>query len=152
PLVFFDTFGEAINSEVRSSIFLTRNFRGFSFNLASLNDRSFLNTNPQMSVTIRNAPQARFGSVEQHPRGRLPFFFGFDAFAGAFKRNDIGFPPSATFVPIETSAFVPRTEFAPRVTMPIHFGPWLSATTTPAFRTTYSGASLTPPGAGTPQS
>jgi LPS-assembly protein len=105
-----------------------------------------------MSVTIRNAPQARFGSVEQQPWERLPFYFGFDAFAGAFKRNDIGFPPSATFVPIETSAFVPRTEFAPRVTMPIHFGPWLNATTTAAFRTTYYGASLTPAGTVSTQS
>jgi LPS-assembly protein len=151
-LVFSDTFGEAINSEVRSSIFLTHNFRGLSFNLASLNDRSFLNTNPQMSVTIRNAPQARFGSVEQQPWERLPLYFGFDAFAGAFKRNDIGFAPSPTFLPIETPPFVPRTEFAPRVTLPIHFGPWLSATTTAAFRTTYYGASLTPAGAVSTQS
>ncbi len=30
--------------------------------------------------------------------------------------------------------------------MPLHFGPWLSATTTAAFRTTYYGSSLTPAG------
>jgi LPS-assembly protein len=35
-------------------------------------------------------------------------------------------------------------EFAPRMTLPFHFGPWLSGTTTAAFRTTYYGASLTP--------
>ena len=145
-LAFSDTFGEAINSDIRSSIFLTNNFRGFSFNLASLNDRSFLNTNPQLSVTLRNAPQARFGSVEQQPWQRLPFYFGFDAFAGAVKRDDVGFAPSATYLPIETPNFVSRTEFAPRVTLPVHFGPWLNATATAAFRTTYYGESLTPAG------
>jgi LPS-assembly protein len=145
-LAFSDTFGEAINSEVRSSTFLTHNFRGFSFNLASLSDRSFLTTSPQTSVSVRNAPQARFGSVEQSPFERLPVYFGFDALAGALKRDDVGFTPTATFVPIATANFVPRFELAPRVTMPLHFGPWLSATTTAAFRTTYYGSSLTPAG------
>jgi LPS-assembly protein len=151
-LAFSDTFGEAINSEVRSSTFLTHNFRGFSFNLAALSDRSFLTTNPQTSVSVRNAPQARFGSVEQSPFERLPIYFGLDAFAGALKRDDIGFTPTATFVPIATSDFVSRTEFAPRVTVPLHFGPWLSATTTATFRTTYYGSSLTPAGTVSTQS
>jgi LPS-assembly protein len=134
-LAFSDTFGEAINSEVRSSTFLTHNFRGFSFNLASLNDRSFLSTNPQISVSLRNAPQARFGSVEQSPFERLPIYFAFDAFTGAMHRDD----PQ-----IDTPTFVARTEFAPRVTVPLHFGPWLDATTTAVFRTTYYGDSLVP--------
>jgi LPS-assembly protein len=145
-LAFSPTYGEAINSDIRSSIFLTHNFHGFSLNLAYLNDRSFLNTNPQMSVTLRNAPQARFGSVEQQLWHRLPFYFGLDAFAGAVKRDDVGFAPSPTYLPIETPNFVSRMEFVPRVTVPLHFGPWLNATTTAAFRTTYYGASLTPAG------
>jgi LPS-assembly protein len=151
-LAFSDTYGDAINSEVRSSTFLTNNFHGFSFNLASLSDRSFITTNPQTSISTRNAPQARFGSVEQSPFERLPIYFAFDAMAGAVKRDDVGFTPSATIVPIETPDFVPRLEFAPRVTLPLHFGPWLSATTTAAFRTTYYGASLTPAGAVSTQS
>src|SRR5882762_6794553 len=110
-LAFSPTYGEAINSDIRSSIFLTHNFRAFSFNLAYLNDRSFLNTNPQMSVILRNAPQARFGSVEQQPWRRLPFYFAFDAFAGAVRRDDNGFAPSPTYLPITTSNFVARTEF-----------------------------------------
>jgi len=145
-LAFSPTYGEAINSDIRSSIFLTHNFQGFSLNLAYLNDRSFLNTNPQMSVTLRNAPQARFGSVEQQPWRRLPLYFAFDTFAGAVKRDDVGFAPSPTYLPIDTANFVSRMEFVPRVTLPLHFGPWLNATTTAAFRTTYYGASLTPAG------
>src|SRR6202158_4283747 len=41
-LAFADSFGEAINSEVRSAVFLSNNFHGFSVNFAGLNDKSFL--------------------------------------------------------------------------------------------------------------
>jgi LPS-assembly protein len=133
-LAFADTFGDAINSEVRSSIFLTHNFNGFSFNVAALNDKSFLTVNPvQTSVTLREAPEGRFSSVEQAPWRNLPIYFGFDAFAGASQRSD---------GVIDTPTAVARTEFAPRVTMPVHFGPWLDVTATAAFRTSYYGDSL----------
>src|SRR5882762_5004678 len=97
-LAFADSFGEAVNSEVRSAIFLTNNFRGFSLNLAALNDKSFLSLPvaatlttpaiPATSVALRNAPEARFGSVEQAPWRRVPVYFGFDAFAGVVSRSD----------------------------------------------------------------
>ena len=134
-LAFADTFGEAINSEIRSSTFLTHNFHGFSFNLASLNDRSFININPQVSISVRNAPQARFSSVEQAPFHNFPLYLSFDVFTGAMHRDD----PL-----IDTPSLVARTEFAPRVTVPLHFGPWLSVTTSAAYRGTYYGESLLP--------
>jgi LPS-assembly protein len=132
-LAFADTFGDAINSEVRSAVFLTNNFKGFSLNFAALNDRSFLTISPATSVVLRNIPEARFGSVEQAPWKNLPLYFGFDSFVGAVHREDTS---------IDTPTAVQRTEFAPRVTLPIHFGPWLGATTSAAFRTTRYGASL----------
>jgi LPS-assembly protein len=135
-LAFADTFGDAINSEVRSSIFLTHNFNGFSLNLAALNDKSFLTVNPvQTSVSLRTAPEGRFGSVEQAPFRDLPIYFGFDAFAGASRRSD---------GVIDTPTAVARTEFAPRATLPLHFGPWLDVTATATFRTSYFGDSLVP--------
>jgi LPS-assembly protein len=134
-LAFADTFGEAINSEIRSSTFLTHNFHGFSFNLASLSDRSFINTNPEISINVRNSPQARFSSVEQSPFRNVPVYFGFDAFAGGVHRDD----PL-----INTPNFVARTEFAPRIAVPLHFGPWLSVMTTSTYRGTYYGESLVP--------
>jgi len=140
-LAFADTFGDAINSEVRSSIFLTHNFHGFSLNVASLNDRSFITTNPQTSISLRNAPQLRFSSVDQSPFPRLPIYFGFDFFAGAMHRDD---------VLIDTPSMVARTELSPRVTVPLHFGRWLSATTSAAFRATYYGESLVPGTLATP--
>jgi len=142
-LAFADSFGEAINSEVRSATFLSNNFRGFSLNFAGLSDKSFLTlpvaataTSPAVpatSVTLRNLPEARFGSVEQAPLRSLPIYFGLDAFAGVVFRNDED---------IRTSNFVDRYELAPRITVPLHFGRWLGVTPSAAFRTTRYGDSF----------
>jgi LPS-assembly protein len=143
-LAFADTYGEAINSEVRSAVFLSNNFRGFSLNFAGLNDKSFLTLPvaatspttpavPATSVTLRNLPEARLGSVEQPLWHSLPVYLGFDAFAGVVNRSD----PN-----IQTPNFVDRYEFAPRVTVPLHFGYWFGVTTSAAFRTTSYGDSL----------
>jgi LPS-assembly protein len=142
-LAFADSFGDAITSEVRSATFASNNFRGFSLNFAALSDKTFLSipitspttgvTTPAVGVSLRNAPEARFSSVEQAPWGNLPVYFSFDAFAGALHRQDD--------TPLNTPPLVSRTEFAPKVTVPLHFGPWLGITTSAAFRTTYYGDS-----------
>src|SRR5216683_2493334 len=135
-LAFADSFGEAINSEVRSAVFLSNNFAGLS-------DKSFLTLPvaatltapavPATSVTLRNVPEVRFGSLEQAPWRSAPVYFGFEAFAGVVFRSD---------QTIQTSNFVDRYELAPRVTVPLHFGRWLGVTTSAAFRTTSYGDSL----------
>jgi LPS-assembly protein len=132
-LAFADAYGDAINSEVRSAFFLSNNFHGFSLDLAALNDKSFLTINPETSVLLRNAPEVRFGSVEQAPWRNMPVYFSFDSSIGALHRDD------AT---LSTPAAVMRTEFAPKVIVPLHFGPWLDVTASGAARTTRYGASL----------
>jgi LPS-assembly protein len=132
-LAFAGTYSEAINSEIRSSVFLTNNFRGFSFNVDSLNDRGFLELVPANSVLLRSAPEASFSSVEQAPWQNLPVYFSFSTFVGTVHRDD-------EF--INTPNFVARTEFAPKVTIPFHFGDWLGVTTSATFRSTYYGDSF----------
>jgi LPS-assembly protein len=142
-LAFADTYGQAITSEVRSATFLTNNFNGFSFNVAVLNDKNFLSLPvaatattpaiPAASVSLRNAPEAHFSSVEQSPWHGAPAYFSFDAFAGVVNRSDAN---------IQTPNFVDRYEFAPRVTVPLHLGPWFGVTASAAFRTTRYGDSL----------
>ena len=132
-LAFADSYGDAINSEVRSAFFLSNNFRGFSLNLAALNDKNFLTLVPATSVSLRSAPEARFGSVEQAPWRKLPLYFSFDSSIGGLHREDAD---------LSTPAAVLRTEFAPKVTVPLHLGPWLNITASGAARTTRYGASL----------
>ena len=144
-LAFAPTFGEAVNSEVRNTAFLTNNFRGFSIDFDATGYKNFVNAQPQVSADVRRAPEFRFSSVDQAPWKNLPVYFGGDAFVGAVHRDDENLltdPVTGveTVVPGSiTSAFVERSEIAPRVVVPLHWGPWLGITSSFTARaTTYS--------------
>jgi LPS-assembly protein len=132
-LAFSNTYTGATGSELVSTGFLNNNFSGYSFNFAAEQYRNFLSTAPGDIVEIRQTPEIRFGSVERQPWKHWPFYFGFEAFSGANHRSD----PLLT-----TPAMVERSEVAPRVTVPLHFGPWLDVTTSVTGRATHYGAQL----------
>jgi len=132
-LAFAETFGEAINSEVRSAASVTNNFRGFSLNFAAQNYKNFLSVRPETAVVLRSAPGVRFSSVDQAPWRRWPIYFGFHVFADAVHRSD----PN-----ISTPTAVQRAEIAPEVTVPLHGGPWVGLTSTFMLRTTHYGSQL----------
>lgn len=134
-LAFSETFAQAVNSEVRNSAFITNNFRGFSFNAAALSYENFLSATPQTSITLRSAPEVRFSSVDQLVSKKFPIYASFDAFTGAVNRAE-------TVTPFSSPAFVNRSEFAPTVTIPLHWGPWLNVTSNFTFRSTYYGGQL----------
>ena len=147
-LAFAPTFGEAVNSEVRNGGFLTKNFQGFSADFAATSYKNFVNAQPQVSTDVRAAPQARFSSVDQAPWKHLPIYFGGDAFVEAVHRDDESLVTNPvtgveTVVPgVSTPAFVERTEVAPRVVVPLRWGPWLGVTTSFTVRATSYGAQL----------
>jgi LPS-assembly protein len=141
-LAFSPTFGEAVNSEVRSSAFLTNNFHGFSVDFAAGSYKNFVNAQPEVAVVLRSAPEARFSSVDQSPWKRLPIYFGMDAFAGAVHRSDQRLVAGTVTPGIDTPNQVERSEIAPRVVVPLHWGPWLGATTSYTVRTTSYGAQV----------
>jgi len=134
-LAFSETFVEAVNSEVRNTAFLTNNFRGFSLNVASVSYQNYLSASPQSSITLRSAPEVRFGSVEQSFLARFPAYFSFEAFSGAVHRSE-------TVTPFESPAFIERSEFAPSVTVPFRWGPWLDVTPRFTFRSTFYGGQI----------
>ncbi len=132
-LAFAETFTEAVNPEVRSSAFLTNNFRGFSLNFSASRYKNFVTLSPETDIELRAAPGVRFSSVDLAPWRRWPFYFGFDVFAEGVHRED----PQ-----LETSAIVQRSEIAPRVTLPLRWGPWLGLTPTFLIRVTRYGSQL----------
>jgi LPS-assembly protein len=134
-LAWFETFSQAVNSEVRNTAFLTKNFNGFSLDFAVLSYENFLSATPASSVTLRTAPEARFSSVDRPLSDKLPFYFSFDAFTGAVHRGD-------TVTPFSSPNFVERSEIAPSVTLPVHLGPWLDAAANFTFRSTYYGGQM----------
>lgn len=147
-LAFAPTFGEAVNSEVRNTGFLTNNLKGFSVDFAAASYRNFINAQPQVSADVRAAPEARFSSVDQAPWKNLPIYFGFDLFADAAHRDYQTLVTNTTtgvqsvVTGIDTPEFVERSEVAPRVVVPLHFGSWLGATTSFTARATSYGGEL----------
>lgn len=140
--VFSPTFNEAVNSEVNSNAFATKHFDGFGLGFDVHDYKDFLNAEPQTSINLRSLPEVRFGSQDRAPSERWPLYVGFDAFSGGVHRSDPGeTEPDGTVVPpVNTRGFVGRTEFAPRVTIPLHWHDWLGVTPTYSFRTTLYGA------------
>lgn len=134
-LAFSETFVQAVNSEVRNTAFLTNNFRGFSLNFAALSYKNFLSATPQTSITLRTAPEVRVSSVDQAFSSRFPAYFSLDAFSGAASRAE-------TITPFKTPEFVERSELAPSITVPLHWGPWLNVTPTFTLRSTFYGGQL----------
>jgi LPS-assembly protein len=134
-IAFGETFVQAINSEVRNTAFLANNFRGFSLDFAALSYKNYVSASPDTFVSLRTAPEARFSSVDQAPWEKLPIYFSFDAFTSAGHRSD-------TVTGFQTPNFVARSEIAPTVTIPLHFGPWLDLTPSFTFRSTYYGGQL----------
>jgi LPS-assembly protein len=147
-LAFAPTFGEAVNSEVRNAGFLTNNFRGFSVNFAATSYKNFVNAQPQVSADVRSAPEARFTSVDQAPWKNLPFYFGVNAFAGGVHRDDENLVTDSTTgvqtvqPGINTRNFVERSEVAPRIVVPLRWGPWVGITSSFTSRTTIYGAQM----------
>lgn len=138
---FAGTYYQAVNPEVRSSAFVTNNFNGYSLDFAAVNYKNFLTLTPEEFVVSREAPEARFSSIDRPLFRRLPLYFGFDMFADAAHRSESGSPES------DTGPAVQRTEVAPSLTMPLHWGPWLGVTPTFQVRATRYGAQQTPTGA-----
>jgi LPS-assembly protein len=160
-LVFAPTFGEAVVSEVPTTIFATNHFNGFSFNVAGNDYKDFLtvpNTTttplePQSSVDLRSAPEARFSSVDRAPWRNWPIYFGFDVMGGAASRSESCTPSTtttstasmvaaecATFPTYSTPAMVQREMVSPRVTVPLRWGPWLGVASSYDVRVMHYGS------------
>lgn len=134
-LAWMETFAQAVNSEVRNTAFLTKNFRGFSLNFAAASYRNYLSATPQTAIELRTAPEMRFSSVDQQFFKRLPAYFSFDAFTGAVHREE-------SVTPFQTPNFVERSEIAPSVTLPLNLGQWLNLTPSFTFRSTVYGGQM----------
>lgn len=134
-LAWSDTFTQAVNSEVRNDAFMTNNFDGYSLNFAALSYRNYLSTTPQTSIALRSAPEARFSSVDRQLFEKLPAYFSFEAFTGAVSRQD-------NVTPFVTPNYVERSEVAPTVTLPLHFGDWLDVAPSFTFRSTNYGGQV----------
>ena len=123
-LAFNEIFTQAVNSEVKSQVFLSKAADGFSVSGMVERYQNFFQqintdgtlTNPPIfdDIRILHAPGFDASSVDR-PLGRLPLYWSFDASAGGLSRSEPGF---------RTANLLGRFDFNPEISLPLQFHGW----------------------------
>jgi LPS-assembly protein len=113
-LAFNEIFTQAVNSEVKSSAFLSNTTNGFFYNFAIQRYQNFESTTPGDVITILHAPTVELSSVD-HQIGHSPFYWSYDSSLGGLSRSDPSF---------STAPLVARFDFAPTLSLPLALRGW----------------------------
>jgi LPS-assembly protein len=123
-LAFNEVFTQAVNSEVKSQMFLSKAVDGFSFGgtieryqnfFQTINSDGTLSNPPTFdSIQILHEPTADASSVDKH-MWRSPFLWSFDASVAGLSRTEPGF---------HTAELLGRFDLNPEISLPFQFHGW----------------------------
>jgi LPS-assembly protein len=113
-LAFTENFSQAVDSEVKSTAFLSKTYQGFSLNGFAARYQNFQSTNAGDLVTIWHAPGLELSSVDQR-LGRSRFYWSFDTALEGLRRTEPGF---------DTPNLVGRFDLEPNVSLPLMLEGW----------------------------
>ena len=122
-LAFNESFTQAINSEVKSQLFLSKSYKGFSFGGTVERYQNFFQTaengvlsNPPTfdSIRILHTPNVDVSSVESR-FGRWPLFWSLDSSLAGLSRSEPGFHTS----------LLGRFDFNPEISLPLQWKGWV---------------------------
>jgi LPS-assembly protein len=123
-LAFNEVFTQAVNSEVKSQVFLSKEVNGFSYGGMVERYQNFFQTtntdgtlsNPPVfdDIQIWHTPSFDASSVDRAV-GRSPFFWTFDASLTGLSRSEPGF---------NTGNLLGRFDFNPEISLPVQFQGW----------------------------
>ncbi len=132
-IAFTDVYTQAIDSEVRSQIFLSNTTNGFHFNALAERYQNFEVCNPQTEtnagcttltqtelVRILHTPSF-FISGEERQLGNTPLYWSFQSAAEGLQRREA---PEGSQAGFRTAALVGRFDFAPSLVMPVQWRGW----------------------------
>ncbi len=119
-IAFTDVYTQAIDSEVRSQIFLSNTTKGFHFNAFAERYQNFEVCSVCVPVTqtelIRTLhTPSFFVSGEERQLGNTPFYWSFESAVEGLQRREIGF---------RTAPLVGRFDLAPSLIMPLQWRGW----------------------------
>ena len=124
-IAFTDVYTQAIDSEVRSQIFLSNTTNGFHFNALAERYQNFEVCNPGTETSCTTLTQRElvrilhtpsfFLSGEERQLGRTPLYWSFESAAEGLQRREIGF---------RTGPMVGRFDLAPSLAMPWQWQGW----------------------------
>jgi len=113
-LAFDEVYSQAVNSEVKSEVFLSNTIRGFSYNASTERYQNFESTQTGDVITILHAPSLDISSPDR-ALARSPLYWSFDAAAEGLSRSEPSF---------RTANLVGRFDVNPTVSLPIVFHDW----------------------------
>jgi LPS-assembly protein len=123
-LAFNEVFTQAVNSEVKSQVFLSKAAGGFflsgmveryqNFFQQVASDGTLIDRPVFDDIRILHAPSVDASSVDRK-LSRLPFYWSFDASLGGLSRSEPGF---------RTADLLARFDFTPEVSLPLQFRGW----------------------------
>jgi LPS-assembly protein len=127
-IAFSEVYSQAVDSEVKSQIFLSNTTKGFDSNLLLERYQYFevcntfnaagqatCDTGPQTElVHILHTPSFMFTGVERQ-LGDTPLYWSFDSAAEGLQRHEVGF---------STGTLVGRFDLAPAVALPLLWHGW----------------------------
>ncbi|HEX8924846.1 MAG TPA: LPS assembly protein LptD, partial [Terriglobales bacterium] len=113
-LAFSETYSQAVNSEVFSTAFATRNQNGFSLNILGERYQNFQIAGASSQVKIMHEPTLEASSVDRRI-AKTPFTWGFDSSVDALARREPDF---------NTDPVVGRFDVNPHLALPLSWKGW----------------------------
>jgi LPS-assembly protein len=133
-LAFTENFSQAVDSEVKSAAFLTKNIDGFSFNTYLARYQNFQSsTNNDDVITILHTPGLEVSSVDRRIFGS-PVYWSYDVAAEGLRRSQPGFV---------TPGIVGRFDVDPDFSLPLFLGGWTFRPEVELRNTIYSQQQIT---------
>jgi len=135
-IAFTDVYTQAIDSEVRSQIFLSNATNGFHFNALAERYQNFEICNPQTDpsacptfitqtelVRILHTPSF-FLSGEERQLGNTPLYWSFESAAEGLQRREVPEGLQQRPLGLRTGPLVGRFDLAPSLVMPVQWRGW----------------------------
>lgn len=127
-LAFNEIFSQAVNSEVKSTAFLSKSTDGISVNGFLERYQNFLSTTPGQVVTINHFPSIDASSVDERIP-HTPIYWSFDLSGAGLSRSDPSECTTSLGSQICTPAFrtgnlLGRFDLSPGISMPLLFRGW----------------------------
>jgi LPS-assembly protein len=120
-LAWGQSFNEAVNSEVKSAAFLSKNLDGFGFNFMLARYQNFESQTQDDVVTIFHTPSFEVSSVERRI-ANTPIYWSFDAALQGVSRSEPN--PQTGELGFQTNDVVGRFDVSPRASLPLLLGGW----------------------------
>lgn len=113
-LAFTENFSQAVDSEVKSIAFLSKDIQGFSFNSYLARYQNFQSKNNDDVITILHTPGFEFSGVDRRIF-KTPVYWSYDIAAEGLRRSQ------PLFV---TPGLAGRVDVDPDLSMPVFFRGW----------------------------